>query len=537
MKKILFFLIITFLLLPFSVSAKQLEKEWSLSYGGSGIDFLNSGIVTSDGNILVVGSTQSSDIEGLNNNGGRDAIILMYDSKGNLLWQDIWGGDALDAFSDVIEGSGGYYVIGTYNSTNIEGISNSGGSDAIVIKYDKNGNIIWTRTFGGNKDENPKSIFEAEDGFIVSGHYWSTDIVGLTNKGRCDGLLIKYDWDGNLIWKKSWGGNEADIFSDILVDKNNDVVVVGYFDSTDIEGFPNSGDDDGIILKFDSSGNIIWTKTLNRSSSDRFMHVSLTNDNNYFVYVNSIFSDISESISPNAFIKYDQNGNIVFSNNYSSETNDFFYSLYTMKDGSILAVGTSSSITKTETGNKLMVEGLILQFDKNGNYLFRETYGGSSSDYFYSVMVDKDDNIYILGYTYSSDFPDVSFNGQIDGIILKCIFKHNINLNSNISNGAVNVNQYKNQVSIIPMPDNGYEVDNIIVKDTSGNVLDVEVIKHDDGTYVFELFGDVSVEVLFKEILTNPKTGVFNPIIFIPAIMVLGMCVYFIKSCEKSYEL
>ena len=117
MKKMLLFLIITFLFLPFSVSAKQLEKEWSLSYGGSGADFLNSGIITSDGNILVVGSTQSSDIDGINNNGGRDAIILMYDSNGNLLWQDIWGGDALDSFSDVIEGSGGYYVIGTYNST------------------------------------------------------------------------------------------------------------------------------------------------------------------------------------------------------------------------------------------------------------------------------------------------------------------------------------------------------------------------------------------------------------------------------------
>ena len=62
-------------------------------------------------------------------------------------------------------------------------------------------------------------------------------------------------------------------------------------------------------------------------------------------------------------------------------------------------------------------------------------------------------------------------------------------------------------------------------------------LKKSENLYVFELFDDVSVEVLFKEILTNPKTGGFNPITFIPAIMVLGMCVYFIKSCEKSYEL
>ena len=114
-------------------------------------------------------------------------------------------------------------------------------------------------------------------------------------------------------------------------------------------------------------------------------------------------------------------------------------------------------------------------------------------------------------------------NGNFDALLLKYYYKYNIQLiNSNI-NGIVKAVQQSSKGIITPTPDKGYEVDKIIIKDKEGNVLDVEVDKLEDGTYSFELYTDVSVEVTFKEILYNPKTGEVNYKLCICVILMLSI--------------
>lgn len=534
MKKILIFLIYLISFLPFFISAKELELQFQKSWGGSNFDFFNSGIVTTDGNIVVVGGTNSSDADGIVSNGDRDAIIVQYDKNGNLIWQKNWGGNNLDSFGHVIEGTDGfYYVVGYFNSTNIDGVVNNGDSDIIILKYDISGNLIWEKSFGGSREDTSAKILEVNDGLIIIGKYWSTDIDGLTNKGRYDCLLLKIDFDGNLIWKKGWGGNSGEFFNDIKIDKNGNIVIVGKYDSTDIDNHPLVGSYDAIVIKLDSDGEYLWSKSLNSSATEGFNTINISNDNEYIISFESRGGDAGNNF-PCGVIKYDENGNILSTKKIDIE-NLFISSSIKFDNNSVFSIGDLTLLVQTDAGNKVDVEGVILNVTNDGEVILNKLWGGSGSESFKNVFSDSKNNIYIVGYTSSLDIDGLNNYGSGDSFLLKFSYIYDINLNDNVKNGKVSLEQNDGLGFIKTTPDEGYEINTIVIKDIAGNVIEFD--KLEDGLYSFDLYDDVSIEVTFKEVLTNPKTGVISSIVFIPAIMFLLMCVYFIKKCEHSYEI
>ena len=110
-------------------------------------------------------------------------------------WQKSWGGKSLDLFSNTIETEDGNFILfGRSESTNIEGLPNKGSNDIIIVKYDKDGNMLWQKSWGGNSDDILNNVIETEDGnFILFGKSSSTDVEGLPNKGYTDVIIVKYD--------------------------------------------------------------------------------------------------------------------------------------------------------------------------------------------------------------------------------------------------------------------------------------------------------------------------------------------------------
>ena len=71
----------------------------------------------------------------------------------------------------------------------------------------------WQKSWGGNDNDGFFKLLQIEDGgFIAYGSSYSTDIEGLPNKGKTDAIIVKYDKDGNLMWQKRWGGNKGEEF-------------------------------------------------------------------------------------------------------------------------------------------------------------------------------------------------------------------------------------------------------------------------------------------------------------------------------------
>ena len=117
--------------------------------------------------------------------------------------------------------------------------------------------------------------------------------------------------------------------------------------------------------------------------------------------------------------------------------------------------------------------------------------------------------------------------GSNDVFILKYSYEYNLE-NITTENGTSVVEQQGSKGIISPSPNEEYEVDKIIIKDKDGNVLDVKINKQEDGTYSFDLYTDVSVEVIYKEKIENPKTGIFDVITIIFVGLVMSLVGFFI---------
>ncbi len=185
---------------------------WKKCYGGTGSDSAYAILPTPDKGFIVAGSSTSNNGDLNANFGASDAWVFKIDSLGNLLWQKNYGGNGDEAFKSVtLNNDGTYTFVGYSSSTNISGAANSGKNDLWVVKTDLNGQVIWSKLFGGSADEQGFSVAATPDGNnLISGYTESNNGIVSGNHGAADTWLLKADPSGNLIWQKCIGGSGDD---------------------------------------------------------------------------------------------------------------------------------------------------------------------------------------------------------------------------------------------------------------------------------------------------------------------------------------
>lgn len=274
------------------------QIEWKKTFGGSSFEDIRSILQTADGGYIIVGETYSNDGDITDgNNGSFDGWMMKLDKNGDIEWSRTLGGEDMDDFSSVQQtADGGYIVAGTtasdQNTTDITD-GNNGNFDGLVMKFDADGNKLWDKTFGGSSTDGFSSIQQTADGgYIVAGHSLSSngDITD-GNNGSWDGWIVKLDGNGNKQWLKTLGGSSSDEFYSVQQTADGGYIIAGYTGSNqgDISD-GNNGYEDGWIVKLDADGNKQWDKTLGGSSSEEFMSIRQTSDGGY-ILVGYTFSD------------------------------------------------------------------------------------------------------------------------------------------------------------------------------------------------------------------------------------------------------
>ena len=169
--------------------------DWEKTLGGSSWEELHSLIPTSDGGILVAAITESPDDGDVNDKklGGWDYWLIKLDINGNQVWQKRYGGNKADRIWVGRETRDGGFIIGGESLSDISGDkteANRGNWDFWMIKIDRNGELEWDKTLGGNGwDAIRGDIIETEDGgFLLAG-------ISDSNAGGDKSEDSRGDWD------------------------------------------------------------------------------------------------------------------------------------------------------------------------------------------------------------------------------------------------------------------------------------------------------------------------------------------------------
>jgi hypothetical protein len=308
---------------------------WRKLIGGTENENVRHLICTQDGGYVITGSSNSDDGDfrdmRIDNDSSihGDLYVIKLDNVGNIVWKKSYGGTQYDEGVSIIELKDHSFIV-SGNSRNIDGDfmnSKKGNIDVVLFKIDSLGNMIWNLSFGGNVDEGVYSMIRTKDeGIVLTGITNSNDQdFRSMNKGGEEIFTIKFDTNGNLLWKKTYGGTDFDRSFSVTTDITGNLLYTGTSRSNngDFNGM-NYGWDDIVVFKLDLNGEIIWKKTIGGLYGEEGKSISSTNDGGSILtgYSNSYLSDIdgiNRGLSDIFVMKLDSNGNL----NNTTSINEF----------------------------------------------------------------------------------------------------------------------------------------------------------------------------------------------------------------------
>lgn len=430
MKRLLLF-IICFLL----VNALQAQMPyWAWAKGGILYPYQGNTCITTDrnGNEYIAGSLSGNNVVGNDSvsGNGQYMFVAKIDSVGNTIWvrtannDTNFQGQISEANSVKTDKEGNLYVAGYFYNTielGADTLVSNGWMDIFIVKYDKNGNVLWAKSAGGpnndyfrgralSVDSKGNAYLTGVFSEIISGTNPSPstmtisfDSLTLTSFGSGDVFMVKYDKDGNVKWAKNAGGVKYDAGLSTTIDQNDNVFFGGVFeDSGYFYNQSLTGNDFFFYAaKCDSNGNLIWINKITNTYDCSIVTDSLGNLYVTGSGINNGFDFGNVTLPPWAFMaKYSSSGSLVWAKNILQTTAtmtllgsniycgaDFSYKYFAGSD-------TFSSYGQDDF--------VVSNFDLNGNEKWAIHEGGNTNDNINDIAVNSNGDIFIIG-TYDSD--------------------------------------------------------------------------------------------------------------------------------------
>ena len=294
------------------------DTAWNKTYGESGFEKGYSVRQTADSGFLVVGYS-------FPDSGTRDVFLLRTDCGGDTLWTRTYGGANADrGYSGQQTADGGFVLTGYTCS------QGAGGCDAYIVKTDALGETLWTRTFGGLLDDFARSVQQTGDsGYVITG---ATSSRGA---GSYDVYLIKTDADGDTLWTRTFGDTAIDVGNSVRQTADGGYIVAGYTWSS------GAGREDLYLIKTDANGDALWTRTCGGESGDVGYSVEQTADGGCIVA--GATSSIGAGGADVYLVKVDSNGDTLWTRTFGGAADDSGYSIRQTTDGGYVVAGTTWS--------------------------------------------------------------------------------------------------------------------------------------------------------------------------------------------------
>ncbi len=287
------------------------------------------------------------------------------------------GGSASDYAANLSPtADNGFILVGTTSSFG------AGGADIYLIKLNADGDTLWTRTYGGANDEYGSSVTQTSDGgYIISGNTKSFGVAGK------DAYLIKTDMNGNVLWSKTYGSTGNDYGNKVLQTTDGGYIVAGTTESV------GNGNYNVYLIKTNSDGDTLWTKSYGGSLEDDGNFIQQTSDGG-FILVGTTFSFGSGGYDIYV-IKTNESGDTTWTKTYGGTIDDYGFSVKQIAGGDYLVTGTTNSFGAGS------FDCYLMQLNPIGGVVWIKTYGGTGWDNGYSILQTTDNGFLVLGQSFS----------------------------------------------------------------------------------------------------------------------------------------
>jgi gliding motility-associated-like protein len=224
-------------------------------------------------------------------------------------------------------------------------------------------------------------------------------------------------------WEKNYGGSGPDWAYEVELADDGGYVVVGSTISDDFDVTENHGFYDYWILKIDASGMIEWTKHYGGAGEDRSYDIHKTNDGGYIVGGSTYSTnlDVSNNFGGSDYwiLKLDGNGDLLWENNYGGSGSDWVWSIDLTDDNGFVICGRSNSTDGMVNDSKGNRDFWVVKINAAGEVEWTKSFGGTSAEVAYAVHQTDDEGYIIAGYSESDDVDVIDNYGDWDYWVVK----------------------------------------------------------------------------------------------------------------------
>ena len=230
-------------------------RKWTGDEGASAGDIA----FDTDGNLIVAGGTRSF------GEGRSDLLLLKYSVDGELMRAMTWGTGDYEYHSQIsVDEAGNIYLCGRW-------VVYGGDPLALVMKLDPDWNVLWAKRWGGTGDDRAYGILSHEGAVYVCGK------TGSFGAPECDALLMKMSPDGEVLWARTWGTEREDSANEMAISPDGCIYIVGESDKSDPD------ESAGLILMYAANGDFLSARSREISPWDSFRDVCFDTEGNLVV--------------------------------------------------------------------------------------------------------------------------------------------------------------------------------------------------------------------------------------------------------------
>jgi len=344
---------------------------WNTTWGGSREEEFRGLQIDNSDNLFLGGYTEVS-------SSSFDMLLVRYDVDGIEQWNRKWGGTSNEKCNALaIDSLNNVYLIGYTTSYG------AGQTDLALVKYDQNGSLKWSRTWGGWSYDNGLGI-----AIDSSGNVYITGYTYSFGNGQRDVCTVKYNNFGDQLWNRTWGAagaGSSEVGYAIGFDSLENVYVVGYTTSV--------SNTNVLIIKYDTLGVQQWVKTWGGSNVDYCYGIAVDSSDN--LYLTGATRSYGAGSYDSVIVKYDNLGNYLWRKTWGGSGAEFSRSIVLDSEENILIAGETNSFGSGGT------DFFLLKYNVTGDLRYSHLWGGVNDDECKSIALDTNENLYLSGFTES----------------------------------------------------------------------------------------------------------------------------------------